>query len=120
MTEKFEVPPEVLEVFKALQRAVDATVAMLETRSVDRHVTLFDEGRATDSLSVQIVSPDGIASAEASGQAVVANLPMPTVAEVSMARAWLEGAKALGHSAEALAVLEGLMQLAERVHGLVG
>lgn len=114
--DKIVVPPEVLAVFKAIQRVVDATVDMLEapTDSViyvqaDDEMTLSDQH-----VSVDVHQEFGI-SMVVDAVVIPKFVDMPTVPEVRMARAWYEANKTIIRVGLAVGGLESLLQFAERI-----
>ncbi|GLW26504.1 hypothetical protein Mame01_65460 [Microbispora amethystogenes] len=123
MSDPIEVPAEVLAVFRKIQAVADATVNLLEELQAQPgtlQLSATGSGTTTGSLSVQTIYPIGIASEEDFALPIVAlkKPPMPTVPEVKMAHAWVEGSKTALRAAELLIMAEGLLQLADRLLGI--
>ncbi|MGW5259662.1 hypothetical protein ACWEQG_01725 [Microbispora sp. NPDC004025] len=123
MSERIEIPAEVLAVFRKIRAVADTAVDFLEElqsqpsiRPVSGTAFLGITGTAT----VQVIRPTGIPSEEhVAGPVVTAAMPpMPTVPEVKMARVWLDAWKPAVAAASAVGVLESLLQFAERLLGI--
>lgn len=129
MTERIEIPAEVLDVFRKIKAAADASVEFLEAiqpppvaAGTTHHVSVSDSAtfgeRATKSVTIY---PEPIRTAIRipTPTVEVFNPPaLPTVPEVKMARAWVEGSKTALRAAELLIMAEGLLQLADRLLGI--